>query len=260
MILPDIVRLDKVTEERVKSFCDSGGKILATGKSALSVDKDEFCLDLGAKWECENPYVPDYFRPVADIPGMGDTGYVMYEQGEKVVCTGAELGKREDTYFNRDRSHFCSHRHTPSSGIYGGGGMTEGKDGIYIAWPVFTDYATKGSISLKQMMCFALDRLLGENKTLCSNLPAQGVNTVMKQGDRYICHFLYAAPVNRGENTEIIEDLIPIFDINAKVRLPIIARRVYLAPQNIDIPFVQEKDKISFTVEKIECHQIVVIE
>ena len=60
---------------------------------------------------------------------MGDTGYIMYGNGEKIRCIGNELGIRENPYFNRTRAHFCSHQHTPNSCEYGGAGMTEGKDG-----------------------------------------------------------------------------------------------------------------------------------
>ena len=44
--------------------------------------------------------------------------------------------------------------------------MTEGKDGIYIAWNIFADYAQSGELHLKQMAIFALDRLLDSAKTL----------------------------------------------------------------------------------------------
>ncbi len=51
-----------------------------------------------------------------------------------------------------------------------------------------------GELHLKQMAIFALDRLLDSAKTLKTNLPAQGIVTLMKQNDRLICHLLYASP------------------------------------------------------------------
>ena len=63
----------------------------------------------------------------------------------------------------------------PTAAKYGGGGMTEGRDGIYIAWEIFSDYGTNGSLSNKQMVMFALDRLLGDNKSIVTNLPSQGL-------------------------------------------------------------------------------------
>ena len=260
VILPDIIRIDDNLERKLKKFCKNGGKILATGKSGLESSADKFCFDFGAEWIEENPYCPDYVRPTERVEGMGNTGYVMYSKGEKIKCTGKELAIRENPYFNRTREHFCSHKHTPNSGEYGGGGMTEGRDGIYIAWKIFEDYGTNGSIFLKQLAIYAIDRLLGNNKTIKCSLPAQGTVTMMRQEDRYICHMLYASPVKRGENIEVIEDIIPIYNINVSVRLDKIVNRVYLAPQNQDVPFKVSGYKIEFKLEKVECHQIIVFE
>lgn len=260
VILPDVIRADEKFAMKLKQFCQNGGKILATGKSALYEDKNEFCLDLGAEWIKESPYRPGYFRPSVKIDGMGDTGYVMYGSGERVRCIGTELGARENPYFNRSYKHFCSHQHTPNSGEYGGAGMTEGQDGIYIAWDIFNDYAVSGEIHLKQITVFALDRLLGERKTLITNLPAQGVATLMEQNSRQICHLLYASPVKRGNGVEIIEDILPVYDVSVSIRTDKNISRVYLAPQMEEIPFTYENGRVTAQIKKLECHQMAVFE
>lgn len=260
VILPDVIRTDEKFAMKLKQFCQNGGKILATGKSALYEDKNEFCLDLGAEWVKESPYRPDYFRPSVKIDGMGDTGYVMYGSGERVRCIGTELGARENPYFNRSYKHFCSHQHTPNSGEYGGAGMTEGQDGIYIAWDIFNDYAVSGEIHLKQITVFALDRLLGERKTLITNLPAQGVATLMEQNSRQICHLLYASPVKRGNGVEIIEDILPVYNVSVSIRTDKNISRVYLAPQMEEIPFTYENGRVTAQIKKLECHQMAVFE
>lgn len=260
IILPDVIRADTDFAKRLREFCDCGGKVLATGKSALYENSNEFCLNLGAEWIKENPYKPDYFRPLEKIKDMGDTGYIMYGNGEKIRCIGNELGIRENPYFNRTRAHFCSHQHTPNSCEYGGAGMTEGKDGIYIAWNIFADYAQSGKLHLKQMAIFALDRLLDTAKTLKTNLPAQGIVTLMKQSDRLICHLLYASPVKRGNGIEVIEDIVPIYNVELAIKTDKKINKVYLAPQKEDIDFTYENGYISVKLDKIECHQMVVFE
>ncbi len=259
-VLPDVVRIDEEFEKKLKAFCRNGGKLLATGRSGLKADKDEFCFDLGAEWIGKNPYRPDYFRPEAKIAGMGETGYVMYGEGERISCTGTELGRREDPYFNRAREHFCSHLHTPDSGKYGGPGMTEGDDGIYIAWSIFSDYGTSGSLADKQIVMFALDRLLGGEKTVVTTLPAQGVVTFTEQPDRYICHLLYASPVKRGSGVEIIEDIIPICDTFVSVKTDKRISRAYLAPQNEELPFEYHNGRTEVRLSKFECHQMIVFD
>lgn len=106
----------------------------------------------------------------------------------------------------------------------------------------------------------SLDRLLGNSKTLVTDLPAQGTVTLMRQGSRYICHLLYASQVKRGRDTEVIEDIIPIYNTRLEIRLGAKPQRVYLAPQGTELPFTYSDGRVSVTVDKIECHQMVVFE
>lgn len=63
-----------------------------------------------------------------------------------------------------------------------------------------------------------MDRLLDSAKTLKTNLPAQGIVTLMKQNDRLICHLLYASPVKRGNGIEVIEDILPIYNVELAIK------------------------------------------
>ena len=261
LILPDTIRLDDALQAKIQAFVGNGGKVLATGTSGLDKTRDAFALDLGARYIGENPYQPSYFRPNFVIPDLGKTAYIMYGKGQSVDLSGGEeLGISEDPYFNRTAAHFCSHRHTPSALKRSGAGMTAGKDGIYIAWEVFSDYAESGSIVLKEMVKYALDRLLADQKTLETDLPAQGVATLTKQQNRLICHLLYASPVKRGKNVEVIEDILPVYDVAVKVKADRDVKNVYLAPQKETIPFTVEGGAVCFTVPKLENHQMIVLE
>ncbi len=263
LILPDYVRIDKKIKEKLVKFLNAGGKILATGESGLDINGEKFELDLGVGFISENPYNPDYFRPSFELKSFENTSFIFYSKGQKIGLKGGkELGKREDPYFNREVFNFCSHRHTPSSGNYGGPGMVENENGIYIAWNVFEDYAVKGSLILKEVVTYALDRLLEGKKTIETNLPAQGIIALNRQKnkDRYVTHLLYAAPVKRGEGIEIIEDINPLYNIDVKLNIPVKAKKLYLAPSMQEISFKQDGNLIEYTVPEIECHQMVVID
>ena len=139
--------------------------------------------------------------------------------------------------------------------------MIEGPHGIYIAWNVFEDYATSGSLILKEMVLHALNRLL-PGKTLSVNLPAQGIATLQDQREknRLVNHLLYASPVRRGERTEIIEDLLPLYDIEVSVRAPKSVKKVYLAPQMEELSWELRDGAVCYRVPKLECHQMVVLD
>ena len=261
IILPDLIEYNETIAKKLKDFVANGGKLLATGKSGLDKDGKAFMFDFGAKYIGENPYQPDYFRPNVKIDGLGDTGYLVYSKGERIeLAGGVELLKREDPYFNRTKEHFCSHLHTPNSRQYGGAGMTEGKDGIYIAWQIFNEYATWGSFSSKAIVIHALDRLLGDSKTIKTNLPSLGITKVMKQGDSDIVHMLYATPVKRGNDTEVIEDIVPVYNIEFALKRDEKPHKVYLAPQMTELDFDYKDGRVAVTVPKIENHQVIVIE
>lgn len=264
LILPDSILVDDSLKEKLKAFTAGGGKVLATGKSGLDADMKDFVLDFGAKHLGDNEFSPDYFRPKFDIDVYDDTSFVMYERGQKIEnIGGTELGIRENPYFNRARDYFCSHLHTPNNAEDISCGYIEGKDGIYISWPVFCEYAKKGSLILKKMVCYALDRLLGEEKTLVTSLPAQGVATLNKQEgeNRYVGHFLYASPVARGNGIQIVEDIVPIYGTTAEIKVPEKVKKVYAAPSKEAIPFEQTADgKVKFTIDKIENAALVVLE
>ncbi|WP_106769282.1 beta-galactosidase trimerization domain-containing protein [Paenibacillus faecalis] len=263
IILPDKVFIDQPLKHKLNAYIQNGGKILATGQSGLQENHTEFAIDLGVRWVEENPYRPDYFKPHFPLKSLGNASFIQYSQGQKVeLAGGTELGQREDPYFNRDIFTFCSHQHSPNRGTYGGPGMVEGTGGIYMAWSVFDEYATKGSLSLKESILYALNHLLTDRKTLETDLPAQGVVTLQQQQaeHRYVNHVLYASPVKRGEQVEIIEDIIPVYDIQVTLRLPEPIKRVYLAPQQQEIPFQQTGGTIVYTLPKVECHQMVVLE
>lgn len=223
IILPDHVRISEEVKAKLAVFLSKGGRILATGKSGLCSDSDAFAFDFGAEYVGNSEYSPNYCVPKFTYPDVYHTSYVIYTQGECVrLQNGICHADMEDPYFQRIPLHFCSHRHTPNSSKISGAGIVQGKDGIYIAWPLFTEYANHGSLIAKRLVMFALDRLLGDDRMLASNLPAQGVVTLMDQTckNRYVCHLLYASPVKRGKNVEVIEDIIPLYDIELCLRLP----------------------------------------
>jgi len=263
VILPDGVSVDGELRRKLEPFLEAGGKVLATGASGLVPAGDAFALRLGAHWLEANPYRPSYFRPSFPIAGLPEASYVMYGEGQRVALAdgGTAHGSRENPYFNRDVFAFCSHQHTPSTFASDGPGMTEGEDGIYFAWNVFEDYAKKGSLVLRESVLYALDRLL-PNRTLRTNLPAQGVVAVQKQAkhQRWVVHLLYASPVRRGDGVEVIEDLIPLRDVAVRIAAPAPVKDVYLAPSGERLPFVQEGGTVRCTVPEFTAHAMVVLQ
>lgn len=236
-----------------------GGKILASGKSCT--DKDgRAVLDLGLKKIAESQYNPCYCRPNFKLKSLDNSAYLV--SAECFVpqdVTGEVYAVGEYPYFNRTTEHFCSHMHAPNNPDQSFSAIVGGKDGIYIGYNIFEEYAKVGSITAKEIVMHLIDELLTD-KSVTTNLPAQGVITLAKQKNRDIVHLLYASPVKRGKNVEIIEDIMPVCDTWVHVKCENNLKRVYLAPQNKDIDFKKAGNTIEFTVDKFECHQMIVLE
>lgn len=265
IILPDAIRIGADLEKKLTAFVVGGGKVLATGESNLNKAGDAFVLDLGANWKEADPLNPNFFRPnFAPGPLLSETAYVFYAPGQRITLAvlGTELGQRQDSYFNRTAEHFCSHRHTPPSTVTDAPGMTEGSAGIYIAWNLFDEYAGMGSLIARETVLYALRRLLAGRETLKTDLPAQGIVTLMEQlaENRYICHLLYASPIRRGKNIEVIEDILPIDNVSVTLRLPKSTTEARLQPQDTPIALEQSNEgTVRFVLPRLECHQMVVL-
>ncbi len=262
LVLPDSIRLDAAMTAKVQAFVAGGGKILASGTSALAADKDEFVVDLGAKWLGKSEFRPVYFRPKFEIDCLKNAAAVIYEQAYDMEATGEVLITRENPYFNRTTFAFSSHQHTPNDPTTSMPAATVGKDGAYISSEIFAEYAGKGSITTKKMFLGVLEALMADTKTLVTDLPAQGVVTLMEQKDecRYVNHLLYASPVKRGGGIEIIEDVLPVYNVNVTLRLDKAPKKVYLAPEGTELDYTWDGKKLQYTLDKLFIHAMVVIE
>lgn len=262
LILPDSARLDDRLTKAVKKFIADGGKVLATGESGLGLD-DSFRLDFGCRFKGASEFNPVYFRPKCDLEVLGNSAYVIYSQSYNIESTGGEVVvERENPYFNRTTFAFSSHQHTPNNKSERFPAAAVGHDGAYISTKIFTEYAQKGSLIAKLITNHVINLLLGEKKTLETTLPAQGVVTLMDQTEehRLVNHLLYASPVRRGSGIEVIEDITPIYNVSVKLRTDKTPKRVYLAPEEKDIPFTYENGELNYTVGCVECHAMAVID
>lgn len=263
IILPDKIRLDEQLKEKLEAFISKGGKVLATGESGLSTNHDQFVLDMGVEYMKKNPYQPSYLKPEFSIKSVDNSSYVFYEDSFLVKATRGEvIGNIEKPYHNRTYKAFCSHKHFPTSHEVVSPGIVLNEDTCYISWNVFKDYAMIGSIVYKEMVYHIIDQLLGINKTIKTSLSSQGSISLMHQEDkkRLILHTVYAIPVMRGRNINVIEDIQPIYNIKMQLTLNNKIKKVSMAPSLEELTYEIKEDQLSFVIPKVDCHQMVVID
>ena len=267
ILFPDTVRFDEELAARVLDYLAGGGRILLSGESGHMSDSNQFFADFGVTDEGENPHDSTYLCPTYEMKGNGRAAYLMYRRGRAIrIRDGVRvLADMQDSYFNRSLRHFCSHFYTPNDPDSRQPGCVLSADGRigYIAWYVFDEYHVHGAYHQKQIVCDMLDALLRDEKTLETNLPSNGVTTLLYQAQeqRYVQHLLYAVTKQRGR-AEIIEDAIPLRDISVTLRLPNDAapRRIYTVPDGTDLPFTCENGHIRYTIPEFTLHGMAGIE
>ena len=257
LILPDICTLDDKLAKKINDYIAAGGKVLASYESGMNTDKTGFLLDFGCEFERVSEYKPTYIKPDNDIDCLPTASYLIYEDAMKVnATTGKATAIIDKPYFNRSKEHFCSHLHTPYCGERYGDAVVMTENTAYFAHKVFFEYFKHGNIYTKEIVRAAIEALIGDSKTIKTNLPAQGVITLTENENSQIVHTLYASAVLRGEKTQIIEDLIPIYDTTVSVKTDKKPRSVTLVPENKKLKFKYKDGVVEFTIPKFECWQM----
>ncbi len=280
VILPDLIPVDGALAAKLDAYLAQGGKLIATFESGLDPDQAAFGLAaLGVAVAGEGPrdasgrlargrvYAEtdfvEYLLPHAAIGrSLPPTEHVMYIRGMDVrALPGSEvLADIVPSYFDRTWEHFCSHRHTPSSGKPGNPAIVRNGATIYFSSPIFTIYQKVAPLWCKRLLLNALDLLLPE-PLIRHDGPSTLLVTLNEQPahQRQVLHLLHYIPERRGESFDIIEDVIPLYDVALSVRVSAGVRSVVTAPAGEALSFTIEGNRVAFVVPVIEGHQMVEI-
>jgi len=264
IIAPDDVPLDKQLTSKLKNYLKQGGSLLLTNESALDKQSKRFLLsEIGVKYLGKSEYNVDYVRFKSELNEKElatDYDYVLYEGGSKIKAKkGTKIyAIATHPYFNRSSIKFCSHEQTPPEKQTKEPVIVKKDRVIYISAPLFRSYRHGGYRAYKLVISSCLKKLLPE-ALIYSNLPSTAELTILKQKERRIIHILHYIPQRRAE-IDIVEDVIPLYNIELKVYSDKKVKRVYLAPQEQEVKFNQKGSYVFININKVEGHQMIVLE
>ncbi len=273
VILPDDIPVNKTLNTKLSRFVKDGGAVIASFASGIDSEKQAVTLDLlGVKLTksdapemqgkvFERGDYAEYLRPKKLLGnGIIDADYVMYikgmavkaEKGTTVLADGIK------SYFDRTYQHFCSHRQTPSSSQKGTPAITQNGKVIYFAHPIFSQYRQNAPRWCKQLFLNALARVL-PTKLIEHNGPSTVLVTLTEQKakKRYIVHLLHYIPERRGLDFDVIEDVIPLYNLGLTLHLPQKIKSARLVPQEEGLEFTVSKNQIRLTVPELNGHQMI---
>ena len=92
---------------------------------------------------------------------------------------------------------------------------------IYFAHPIFRQYNQNAPRWCKQLLLNALDMLLPD-PLLRHDGPSGLLTSVNEQPaeNRWVVHLLHYVPERRGQDFDVIEDVLPLYDVPVSLRLP----------------------------------------
>jgi hypothetical protein len=266
IILPDYHRLDGALLGKAEDYLAKGGKLILSHESGLSPDGKEIVLKeagvdyVGPSKNSGNrgDYIEITGEPREGIPDMI---HFTYEIGSEVTARPGTtvLARRWKPYFDRNYLHFSSHFQTPYDQATKYVAASQQGNVIYIAFPVFEAYALNSYFAHKQLVAMCLRRLL-PNPLVRAEAPSTAEVTVTRQEGRQIVHLLHYPAERRSPDLDIIEDVIPLVNVNLQFRLESAPKRVYLAPQRQKVAFEYKQGYARVTVPEVRGHQMVVFE
>lgn len=265
VVLPDSYVMTPANLAKAKAFLAAGGRIIAAGSALLDEHQAAFAVDPGAKLLGRSQNDPDYLLATALTPEVAVKSEIVIPGGcyEIKPTTARVLAERRASYFNRTWEHYCSHQHAPNAPGRVSPGAVLGKQVAYFAHNLFSAYRTYGQPLYRDFFAAALRHLVGGALPVETSLPSTGRINVLEQKSerRYVAHLLFAVTSNRGtfrgQNVEIIEDLVPLRDTRVRLRLPRKVKTVRLVPDGGELPFTAHADGVEFTVPEFTAHQMV---
>jgi hypothetical protein len=281
VVLPDNIPVSEELAARLEAYLADGGAVIASFESGMDEAKSAFVLKaLGVRLRSEGPRdltgelvrgkvfmrgdYAEYVLPTGPIgKGLPETEHVMVVRGMDVQAEpGAEvLVNKVLPYFDRTYEHFCSHRQTPSSGRIGGPAVVRNGRAIYFANPIFTEYNAVAPRWDKQMFLNALD-LLAPEPLVRHDGPTTMQVTVNEQAaeNRWVVHLLHYIPERRSQHIDIIEDVIPLYDVKVSVRVPQHVEAVTCVPEREALAFERKGDRVEFVLPELVGHQMIALD
>lgn len=265
LILPDKIRLGEELLEKLRRFLKTGGKIIASHMSGMAEDRLEFALtELGVDYLAPARYSPDFLVPEPGFAGdVPQVDHVMYDQGLEVLAAEETevLARVWHPYFNRTWEHFCSHRHTPVEAASVFPAVVATENTVYFAHPIFASLMRHGVGTYRKLIQSAVRRLLPE-PLVRTNAPSTAHITLQRQHalNRTMVHVLHYIPEQRYRDIQVVEEVLPLANVELSIRFERPPRRAYLAPERTQLPITRADGRLTVTIPEVRGHALVVFE
>lgn len=258
---PDSVVLSDESLSALNAYIDKGGKVVLMADAL--VKNGEFQIDTGLKYIGKPEFDCDYIVSDKKHNDILNAPMLCNIPGHRTENIDAEIYSEIITpYFSRTYGHFCGHKNTPfDKSVKGFPAISKKGNVVYMAHSLPKQYREYGSLFHKKYFVYALNTVYSGGHLKVEGLGSQGRCTMICQPDksRYCINMIYASPVKRG-CAEIIEDIMPIYNIKVSLKTDKNIKKVYLGLTGEELEYKYDNGMVMFTVPELNCHTSVVVE
>ncbi len=262
VILPDGAPVDEGLAARLRTYLAGGGALLIGDRAGLDGEAGDFRLAdvMGVHHDGPAAFAPDYLALTEAVAANVEPMHHVCEQpGSRLRLEDgvAVLARSGQPYFNRTWQHFCSHQYTPLDAVGEEPVIVQQGRVITLARPLFREYAESARRVHKQVLANCIRRLLMTPRVGAHTLPSTAIVTARRQGQDLIAHLLHYVHQRRGRTLDVIEDVIPLHDVQISIRAERQPGAVRLVPGEEPLAFTWADGYARFIVPRVEGHQMV---
>lgn len=258
LILPEQIAVTDLLAERIRTHIAAGGAFFACGQEAA----EKFGSELGIRCLGDCGLDPVYFRMHgdfdADLPNMNLSLYAKAVNAEttSAICS-SHLVK---PYYNRAWTGTHAIYYTPPQEETPMPFITVNGKCVWCAGDLFTGYAQRGALHLRDIFRNVLTELLPEPLIRVGKLPACVRLVMTEQAERINLHLIAYSPEKRANST-VVED--PAAVLNGEFSVRTAGRKInraYLAPDRTPVDFKTVGDYTLIKLPPFEGYALVTLE
>ena len=264
LIVPSASRITDAQAQRINNWVQKGGKLIVFGNGALNQNREKFILNVGADYLEKSPFNFDFTVVEKELgPDVVSSPFLNYEGGLRCKPTsGTALAYVREPFFNRTMEKYSGHRATPyklENSEYPA--VVKNGNVIWFAHDLDEMYYTSAVRLHRQLVENAINLLYEKPMLSVKNLPSCGRTSLLKQENenRYVAHLLYAPALQRGE-VMVIEDFLPVSDVEIEVTVSEKVKKVVQIPDGKKLDFSRKGDKLIVKVPTFTMHTAIVLE
>jgi hypothetical protein len=264
IIIPSRSGLAGKDLQRFGRYLDRGGKLLILGEGAMNEERSGFVFDVGGSYSGEAAYDIDYTVVTGELAeNVVKSPFLNYLPAFRTVPEegSAVLASIREPYFSRTKAHYTSHQNTPYRMVNAPHPAVLQKGNVIMAaHPLDRIYKEYGSQVHRELFRNILDRML-LHPMVRAGLPSAGrVNLLhFPEQNRYVVHLLYGPPIQRGM-ARVIEDLVPLYDVEVTLDVDEPVRSAYTVPGHQVLDIAQKDSGLSIVIPEFSCHTAIVFE